>query len=120
LRYLREAKVNLSLARRCQSLSTVRELSVIAIKKAQLAVQHALGDPNVIEYAVSKSVLRGGFKNEPFVRLMEKLDLITHKIIDPKFKIGREKILGITEKVFEFSSLIVKEALREETLVLED
>lgn len=110
LRYLREAEADLSLARECASMDAVRELSAISVRKAQLAVQHALSDPDTFEYAAAESLVKGPLR-EPLLRFMEKTDLLVKKVADPKFAIDKGQLLRLVEKALEASSLIVRAAV---------
>lgn len=110
LRYLREAEADLSLARECASMDAVRELSAISVKKAQLAVQHALSDPDTFEYAIAESLVKGPLR-EPLLRFMEKTDLLVKRAADPRFAVGKDQLLKLVEKALEASSLIVRAAV---------
>ncbi|MBS7655984.1 hypothetical protein KEJ50_05750 [Candidatus Bathyarchaeota archaeon] len=111
LRYLREAEADLSLAKECDSIELVKELSAISMRKAQLALQYALGEPTVIEYAIEEALVKNALRKEPFIRLMEKINILVKKTVDPQFNLGKDKILVLAEKTLEASSTIVKEAL---------
>ncbi len=111
LRYLREAEADLSLAKECDSIELIKELSAISMRKAQLAIQYAFGDPNIMEYIFEEALVKG-LKKEPLIRLMEKINILVKKTVDPQFTAGKDKILVLAEKTLEASSAIVKEALK--------
>jgi hypothetical protein len=111
LRYLREAEADLSLAKECDSIELVKELSAISMRKAQLALQYAFGDPTIMEYILEEASVKNALKKEPFIRLMEKINILVKKTVDPQFNLGKDKILVLAEKTLEASSVIVKEAL---------
>ncbi|MBS7658975.1 MAG: hypothetical protein QW487_05205 [Candidatus Bathyarchaeia archaeon] len=112
LRYLREAEADLSLAKECDSIELVKELSAISMRKAQLAIQHVFGDPNTMEYMLEEALTKGFLRKEPLIRLMEKINILIKKTVDPNFAAGKDKILVLAEKTLETSSTIVKEALK--------
>jgi hypothetical protein len=112
LRYLREAEADLSLAKECDSIELVKELSAISMRKAQLAIQYAFGDPNIMEYILEEALTKGSLRKEPLIRLIEKINILIKKTVDPQFTAGKDKILVLAEKTFEASSIIVKEALK--------
>jgi len=111
LRYLREAEADLSLAKECDSIELVKELSAISIRKAQLALQYAFGDPTIMEYILEEALVKNALRKEPFIRLMEKINILVKKTVEPQFNLGKDKILALAEKTLEASSTIVKEAL---------
>ncbi|MBS7622657.1 MoaD/ThiS family protein [Candidatus Bathyarchaeota archaeon] len=57
LRYLREAKVDLSLTEELNTPESLLELVALALRKAQLAIQYAVGQPEYLELAVTQAAL---------------------------------------------------------------
>ncbi len=73
LRYIREAKAELSLARELGTPETTRDIAAGAIMKAQLAVQHALGQSEHLDLVVAETTLGKIGYIEPPVRILFKM-----------------------------------------------
>ncbi|MCJ7760807.1 hypothetical protein MUP59_06665, partial [Candidatus Bathyarchaeota archaeon] len=68
-RYIREAKVDLSLASDLKAVET----ATLATRKAQLAVQHALGTPDYSDPAIAETNLGRMDRNDSLVRVLIKI-----------------------------------------------
>ncbi len=65
-----------------------------------------------MEYIFEEALTKGSLRKEPLIRLMEKINVLIKKVVDPQFAAGKDKIIVLAEKTFETSSTIVKEALK--------
>lgn len=113
LRYLREAKVDFSLASNASMIETVKDLSTIALRKAQLAIQYALAEPELLDIAVSEYISRGSAQERPLIILLARIRKLMQKISDPQSKLTRKKILEKTGLVIDVASSVVSACLVE-------
>jgi hypothetical protein len=111
LRYLKEAKVDYSVASEASMIETVKDLSTIALRKAQLAIEYVLAEPELLDTAVSEYVLKGQSQAEPLIILLARIGKIMQDISEPRSKFNRKNILEKTGSVIDVASSIVLECL---------
>jgi len=114
VRYTREAEVDLALARRAVSIASVKDLSTIALRKAQLAIQYALGQPEYLDVIVSEASFGRASSREPVLSLLLKVKAVVHDISDPQSPLNKETIVAVTETVVKASADVIKAVIGEE------
>ena len=114
VRYTREAGVDLALARQAVSIVSVRDLSTIALRKAQLAIQYALGQPEYLDIIVSEISLGRASSREPMLSLLLKIRAAMRDISDPQSPLNKETIVAVTESIVNASTDVIKAVIGEE------
>ncbi len=114
VRYSREAGVDLALARQAVSIASVRDLSTIALRKAQLAIQYALGQPEYLDVLVSEVLLGRTSSREPLLSLLLKIRAAMRDISDPQSLLNKETIVAVTETIVNASTAVIEAILGEE------
>jgi len=114
LRYAREAGVDLALARQAVSIASVRDLSTIALRKAQLAIQYALGQPEYLDVLVSEVLLGRTSSREPLLNLLLKVKAAVRDMSDPQSSLNKETIVAMTETMVNASTDVVEAVIGEE------
>jgi len=114
LRYTREAGVDLALARQAVSIASVRDLSTIALRKAQLAIQYALGQPEYLDVLVSEVLLGRTSSREPLLSLLLKIKAAVRDISDPQSPLDKETIVAVTETIVNASTDVIEAVIGEE------
>jgi len=114
LRYTREAGVDLALARQAVSIASVRDLSTIALRKAQLAIQYALGQPEYLDILVSEVLLGRTSSREPLLSLLLKIKAAVRDISDPQSPLNKETIVAVTETIVNASTDVIEAVIGEE------
>jgi len=114
VRYSREAGVDLALARQAVSISSVRDLSTIALRKAQLAIQYALGQPEYLDVLVSEVLLGRTSSREPLLSLLLKIRAAMRDISDPQSLLNKETIVAVTETIVNASTAVIEAITGEE------
>jgi len=114
LRYTREAGVDLALARQAVSIASVRDLSTIALRKAQLAIQYALGQPEYLDVLVSEVLLEKTTSREPLLSLLLKIKAVMRDISDPQSPLNKETIVVVTETIVNASTAVIEAVIGEE------
>ncbi len=94
-------------------IETVKDLSTIALRKAQLAIQYALAEPELLDIAVSEYISRGSAQERPLIILLARIRKLMQKISDPQSKLTRKKILEKTGLVIDVASSVVSACLVE-------
>ena len=112
LRYLKEAKVDFSLASEASVIETVKYLSTIALRKAQLSIQYALGQPEYLDIAVSEYLVGEHHIDEPMIMLLGRIRRLTQEISEPQSKLTKKTIIEKTSMVVDVASKLVGEFLR--------
>jgi len=112
LRYLKEAKVDFSLASEASMVETVKGLSTIALRKAQLSIQYALGQPEYLDIAVSEYLVGEHHKDEPLVVLLARIRRLMQEISEPQSKLTKKTTIEKTSLVVDVASKLVREFLR--------
>ena len=109
LRYIREARVDLSLTEKLKTPETVVELVALALKKAQLALQHALGQPEYLELAVTQASLGKIEPVESPVRILLRMREIARNLSDEEGFVQKESVLEAAEIVVTAAESVVEE-----------
>ena len=111
LRYLKEAKVDFSLASETSTPETLVDLSTIALRKAQLAIQYALAEPEYLDVAVSDYMSRGQTQGDPLIILLALIRKMMQDISAPQHRMARKDILEKTALIIGVVSSLVSEIL---------
>lgn len=111
-RYIREAKVDLSLASNLQAVETVRETATLAMRKAQLAVQHALGTPDYSDPAIAETNLGRMDRNDSLVRVLIKIREITRELSELEPTFGKGAIVSTAKTIVDAAESIVETLVR--------
>jgi len=114
LRYSREAGVDLALARQASSMMTVRDLSTIALRKTQLAIQYALGQPEYLDVLVSEVLFGKTSSREPLLSLLLKIRAVMRDISDSQSPLNKETIVAVTETIVNASTAVIEAVIGEE------
>jgi len=107
LRYIREAKVDLSLAKQTRTPEAVKEISILAMKKAQLSVQHALGQPEYLDLAAAEAMLTKTCPSESPIRILVKMKEATQNLSELEPPIERETVVETAEIIVDAAESIV-------------
>jgi len=116
LRYLREAKVELTAARKAPKMGS--SLMINAMKKAQAAIYHGLGDPALIEDIIQQKISEGNSVDEPILRCLVEIERSIQQVAGLPNPLD-ERSLRLAEDVVSTASEIVNlfvTALRTEDL----
>ena len=105
LRYLREAKAELTAAQKIPYMAS--SLILEAVKKAQAAVYHSLGDPASAEAIVYLTMLKKQSQEEPVLRCLVEIELMVQQIAMAS-ELEREKALEQAGELIQIASDIVK------------
>ena len=107
-RYLREAKVDLSLADDLGTLETVRDMAIIAMKKAQLAVQHALGQSDYLNQTLAEENVRKMRHIEPPLKALTRMREVTRNLSEMELPPEKEVMMETARVVVNAAESIVK------------
>lgn len=105
LRYLREAKAELSAAQKMPYMAS--SLILEAMKKAQVAVYHSLGEVASIEAIVRQTILKQQSLEEPVLRFLVEIEGMIQKIAVTA-DLEREKAFEQADELIQMASEIVK------------
>jgi hypothetical protein len=105
LRYLREAKAELTAAQKIPYMAS--SLILEAVKKAQAAVYYSLGDPASAEAIVYLTMLKKQSQEEPVLRCLVEIELMAQQIAMAP-ELDREKALEQAGELIQIASDIVK------------
>lgn len=110
LRYLREARVELFAAREAPK----RASSMIfnAMRKAQAAIYHSLGDPVLIEEIIQGNLSQESSVEEPLLRCLVEIERSIQEVANLS-NAGKEKSSRVAEDVLQIASDIVNLFLSE-------
>jgi len=109
LRYIREAKVDLSLTEELKTPETIVELVALALKKAQLAIQHALGQPEYLELAVAQAALGKIEPPDSPIRILVKMREMARNLSEVEGPVQKETVLEAAEIVVGVAESVVEE-----------
>jgi len=104
----------LALARRAVSIASVRDLSTIALRKAQLAIQYALGQPEYLDAMVSEALFGRAPSRESLLSLLLKIRAVMRDISDPQSPLNKEAIVAVTETIVNASTDLIQAVIGEE------
>ncbi|MGQ9543878.1 MAG: hypothetical protein ACUVTM_07350 [Candidatus Bathyarchaeia archaeon] len=108
LRLIREARVDLSLAQQARSLNEARELLLMTVRKAELAVGYALGYHECLDFDVEGVIEVGPGAAEPPVRVIMKLREVARRLAEIENIPSKDAMLGLGESIIESASHIVE------------
>ncbi|MBS7651434.1 MAG: hypothetical protein QXN62_01465 [Candidatus Bathyarchaeia archaeon] len=108
LRLIREARVDLSLAQQTKSLNEARDLLLMTLRKAELAVSHALGYSEYLDFAVDEAVDAGVGASKPSVRIILKIREAARRLAALEHVYSKEAMLELGESILESAIHIVE------------
>jgi len=104
LRYLREARVELVSAQTAPKMAS--SLIFNAMKKAQAAIYHSLGDPAIIEDIIQQKISEQNFVEEPILRCLVEVERSIQQVASSPDS-SSERSLRMAETVIHVASEIV-------------
>jgi len=105
LRYLREAKAELTAAQNTPYLAS--SLILEALRKAQAAVYYSLGDPASVEVIVHQTMHEKQFVDDPVLRFLVEMER-TVQLVAMTSEADRDKALKQAEEFIQIASDIIK------------
>ena len=79
LRYLREAKAELTAAKETPYLAP--SLILEAMRKAQIAIYYSLGEPAFVEEIVHETIIKKQFVEDPALKCLVEIELSVQQLI---------------------------------------
>ena len=105
LRYLREAKAELTAAQKTPYLAP--GLVLEAVRKAQAAIYYSVGDPAHIEVIVHQTLQRKQLIKDPILRFLVEIERTVQQIAQkPKSESG--KVIEQVDELIQLASEIVE------------
>lgn len=113
LRYLREAKAELSAARKMPHMATslIRE----AVRKAQVAIYYSLGEPVFIENIVQQALQNGEQMNDPVLKCLVEIERLVQQISESP-DLNLEKATEQVDSLIQIASGIVEACTGEKNI----
>jgi len=105
LRYLREAKAELTAAQTTPYLAS--SLILEAVRKAQAAVYYSLGDPASVEFIVHETMHKKRFVEDPVLRCLVEMERMV-QLVAMTPEADRDKALKQADELIQIASDIVK------------
>ena len=105
LRYLREAKAELTAAQKIPYMAS--SLILEAAKKAQVAVYYSLGDPASVEAIVYQTIVKKESLGDPVLRCLVEIESMVQQIATAP-ELDHEKALEKADELIHLSTEIVK------------
>ena len=105
LRYLREAKAELTAAQKTPYLAP--GLVLEAVRKAQAAIYYSFGDPSFIEVIVHQTLQRKQLIKDPILRFLVEIERTVQQIAQ-KPKSESEKVIEQLDDLIQLASEIVE------------
>jgi len=109
IRYLREAFAEYHNGSRTQDQNDERSLMAMAVRKAQLALQHAFGSPEYLELLIADAIQTRTTIEDPMLGLLSTLSLVAKNISEPQMLWSKGSILRVTKEILEGVSTIIRE-----------
>ncbi len=119
IRYLREALVEYRNGKGSQREDQSRSFMAIAVRKAQLALEHAFGAPEYLEVLVANAIQSQATGQDPKLRLLSTLASVANILSESQTQWTRELILKITREALYGASTIIQEITSEKNIELE-
>jgi len=119
IRYLREALVEYHNGRRSQRDDQSQSLMAVAVRKAQLALEHAFGAPEYLEALVADAVQTQTASQDPTLSLLSTLASLANILSESQIRWTRDLIFKITSEALRGASTIIQEITSEKNLELE-
>jgi len=113
IRYLREALVEYHNGRESQREDQSRSFMAAAVRKAQLALEHALGAPEYLEVLVADAVQTQTASHDPTLSLLLTLASLASIFSESHTTWTRDTILKITSEALRGASTIIQEITSE-------
>jgi len=113
IRYLREALVEYHNGRESQREDQSRSFMAAAVRKAQLALEHALGAPEYLEVLVADAVQTQTASHDPTLSLLLTLASLASIFSESQTTWTRDTILKITSEALRGASTIIQEITSE-------
>jgi len=104
LRYLREARAELTAAQKTPYLAS--SLILEAVRKAQAAVYYSLGDPASVEVIVHETMRKKQFVEDPVLRCLVEMER-TVQLVAMTPEADRDKALKQADELIQIASDIV-------------
>ncbi len=105
LRYLREARAELKVARTMPETASNAILN--ALRKAQAAIYHSLGDPSSIEDIVHEKIVERGSIEDPVLRCLVEIEMAIQRIVN-LYPVMGKKSFREAENLIRIASEVVK------------
>lgn len=105
LRYLREAKAELTAARKMPYLAQSSLLE--AMRKAQAAIYYSLGDPVSVEAIVRQTALQRRFVEDPILRCLVEIERTVQQVAQVPDS-NRDTMMKQADDIVQIASDIVK------------
>lgn len=110
LRYLREAKAELSAARKLPYMAP--SLILEAIRKAQNAIYYSLGEPAFIEAVINEEAKKPQITNDPFLKVLVEIEEAVQQLLQVE-EIDGEKAMKQADNLLQLASDIVEALIGE-------
>ncbi len=105
LRYLREAKAELTAAQKTPYMAP--SLILEALRKAQAAIYHSLGDPSSVEAIVKQTIIKNEQVKDPALRCLVEIEKNVNELAQvPESDI--EKTMEHAAEIVQIATDIVK------------
>jgi len=105
LRYLREARAELTAAQKTPHMTSA--LLLEAMKKAQAAIYYSLGDPASVQAIVRQTILTKQTVEDPILRCLVEIERTVQQVAQVP-ESDREKALKQADDLVQIASDIVK------------
>jgi hypothetical protein len=105
LRYLREAKAELTAAQKTPYLAP--SLVLEAVRKAQAAIYYSFGDPASVEMIVHQSLQGKQFINDPILRFLVEVERTIQQIAQSS-RLETDKVIEQVDDLIQMTSEIVE------------
>ena len=105
LRYLREAKAELTAAQKTPYLAS--SLILEALRKAQAAIYYSLGDPASLEAIVRQTIVKKQLVEDPVLRCLVEIEQTVQKVAQAPDS-DKERVFKQADGIIRIASDIVK------------
>jgi len=119
IRYLREALADYHKGKESQREEQSRSFMATAVRKAQLALEHAFGAPEYLEILVTDAIQSQATGQDPKLSLLSTLASVANILSESQATWSRELILKITREALHSASTIIQEITSEKNIELE-
>jgi len=119
IRYLREALADYHKGKESQREAQSRSFMATAVRKAQLALEHAFGAPEYLEILVTDAIQSQATGQDPKLSLLSTLASVANILSEPQTTWSRDLILKITREALHSASTIIQEITSEKNIGLE-
>ena len=105
---MREANVDLSLAKDSSGLKAVRNFSAMALREAQLATHNILEQPEYMDAIINKKMIGGENGDDSVINLLMSMKIIQQQLYEGKNSYTKETIISLVENILESVPNIVQ------------